>query len=325
VNPTALKIQQLMRWRRGYAAYVSSAGMAGPSSVQIQTVNRCNAACVACPHGKLRSDEKIQPMDDFLFAHVLKEIEATGTVRKLVLMLQNEPLLDRSLASRIRRAREILASRIRIVIVTNGVLLDDDRADELLRSGVDTIAVSIDAATEATFEKVREGLAFDKVQENTGALLKKAPSHGVSVTAKFLRQKGNEREERAFAQFWRAKGAAVSFHKMTNRAGTLDEFDRLRRDRAGVPRRALHRLLNHLVPCCPLPFSSLGILSDGRALLCCHDWSRSETMGDISTQSLREIWNGKELNYHRSLLSEGRAQESSTCGKCSLSNRFWGS
>ena len=138
-------------------------------------------------------------MDDALFRQILDQVRAIGTVKSVILMLQNEPLLDRKFAARVRLARQLLDRRTRIVTVTNGSPLTEALIDELAAGRIDHVAVSIDASREETFDRIRQGLNFQRVVENTLSLAQRLGPRRVAV--KFLRQRENEGEEIAFAGY----------------------------------------------------------------------------------------------------------------------------
>jgi hypothetical protein len=93
-------------------------------------------------------------MDQNIYLGVLKKLKRAGTARTLTLMLQNEPLLDASLAKRVRQAREVLGDGVFIRTVSNGTLLFRSRIDELFQAGIDDIEVSIDAFRKRTYRLV---------------------------------------------------------------------------------------------------------------------------------------------------------------------------
>lgn len=321
------KLHMLSNWWKGYSAYDAESRrtlLPGPTGIQIQTINRCNGSCIMCPYSSTAPGRAGHQMGDKLFNHIIDEVKKIGSVRTLALMLQNEPLLDLDLERRIRHTRRILGEKIIIRTVTNGALLDRQRTEDILRSSINQISVSIDAFTAKTFEKIRQGLPFEKVVQNTVHLLRKAPEYGVTVTVKFLRQEINQEEQKDFVRFWRSRGARVSIDKLTNRAGSIEGYKKLKGKKLSPQQLLLHPVLNRLIPCCPLPFSSLGILADGKVVLCCHDWEHEETLGDLGSESLGEIWHGEKINRYRQLLVEKRADEISTCRGCSLSKKFWG-
>lgn len=57
---------------------------------------------------------------------------------------------------------------------------------------------------------------------------------------------------------------------------------------------------------CVLPFRQLIIRPDGKVSLCCNDPLGKNTLGDVSKQSLQEIWYGDKFKMVRECLNKGR-------------------
>jgi radical SAM protein with 4Fe4S-binding SPASM domain len=260
-------------------------------------------------------------MEDELYEQILRNLKETGTVRRLTLMLQNEPLLDRKIAKRIKKAREILNDKVLITIVTNGSLLTPKLTKELIESNPDTISVSIDAFREETYKSTHEGLDFSKVVRNVCSLLEH--NRRPKIIARFLKQKANEGEEVMFERYWKTKGADVFSHSVVNRAGSLESFDKIERSETNPFKLFIRRALNRKFRFCPLPFFVMNVLWDGRVILCCHDWGPAVIIGDLKKQSLQKIWNSETMNHYRHLLYTGRSKESPICSGCSHKNGFW--
>jgi MoaA/NifB/PqqE/SkfB family radical SAM enzyme len=65
---------------------------------------------------------------------------------------------------------------------------------------------------------------------------------------------------------------------------------------------------------CTRPFEQMYIAYDGRAVLCCQDWMLEEVMGDVTKQSLDDIWNGKIYMQKRAELL--KLDRQGLCAKC---------
>lgn len=72
-----------------------------------------------------------------------------------------------------------------------------------------------------------------------------------------------------------------------------------------------------LVSPCILPFSQLVIRPDGCVSFCCNDAYGTYTMGDISSESLSEIWYGKAFSKSRELMLRGRSCQL-PCKNCDM-------
>jgi MoaA/NifB/PqqE/SkfB family radical SAM enzyme len=266
-------------------------------------------------------------MDQKLYADILDMLKKAGTVRLLSPMLQSEPLLDPFIIDRIKLAKKVLGWETMVSIVTNGSLLTPKVAHSLVEAEIDRIEISIDAMDEGTYQKLRPGLSFSRIMENTKKLLFNYSD--IDVVVRFLYHKENRGQERIFKRYWRRKGADILFTPIVNRAGFVDEFDKMRRTKYGpwkYFKKYLWRLLVRFVSGadepskCVLPFSWMYILVDGKAVLCCHDWGPIDIVGNLQTQTLEEVWNGDKLNMYRHLLWTNMYSKSHVCRNCSVIN-----
>jgi radical SAM protein with 4Fe4S-binding SPASM domain len=322
-NNLGFKLRRAVERRRDVRAFdpdSSHPRVRGPREVQIQTIDRCNATCIMCPYSSRDKNVPTHIIDDGLYRRILDQASRFDTLLILRLMLQNEPLIDRKLPERVKLAKKVLGPRVRIHTVTNGSPLTTAMIDALVEADIDRVSVSIDAASEETFAKIREGLNYKQVVENTLALIDRGGPRRVSV--KFLRQPENEGEEGEFARFWRKQGVRLKFSTPTNRSGAVEGYETVKKQpdlfmKLGYP------ILNRFVSSCPLPFYQLCVLWDGRAITCANDWGPRDTVGNLSTETLEEIWYGDKMNHYRRMLRTGRAEESRVCSGCSQSKGFW--
>jgi MoaA/NifB/PqqE/SkfB family radical SAM enzyme len=292
----------------------------GPLVIQIQTIDRCNGACRMCPGSTFKRSGPPNLMDAGLYRQILEDLGHTKTVRTIVLTLQNEPLLDPEIVHRVIQARKILGNSVRIVLITNGSLLTPERSKALLDAGIDSIHISIDAFYEETYRSIRPGLHFSEVVENTAELLR--VDQGSHTVVRFLRQRANEREEKQFKHFWKSRGAQIFIFPLENRTGILDNFELLRGSPPWLRRRFARTVRDLLFPSCLLPFYSLNVLWDGRVILCCNDWGHQDIVGDLSSQSIQDVWNSDAINSYRTLLYQNHADQSLLCRDCSMVRKF---
>lgn len=68
---------------------------------------------------------------------------------------------------------------------------------------------------------------------------------------------------------------------------------------------------------CILPFSQIVIRPDGQVSFCCNDAYGAYTMGDVSHESLSDIWYGKCFNKSRELMLKGRSFQH-PCKNCDM-------
>jgi len=271
-----------------------------PKYLMIETVSSCNARCAMCTIDQVR--RKTRLMEQGLFEKLLAEIRPyAGWIERITIQLDGEPLLDRRLEERIRALKE---AGIRFVTFnSNAALMSRERAESILRSGIDEVTFSVDGVVKETFESIRRGLNFESCIANIEEFIAardclKAPA---SVRVRMTVQESNAGEFEDFLKFWSSRLGPrdAAYGKLLhNWAGGLEGY-RLTYD--PEDRRRLNDSL------CLSPWSSLIVLSDGQVPLCCSDYAVRMAMGDAEKDSLREIWRGGPFEeVRRRLLARGR-------------------
>ena len=250
----------------------------------------------------------------------LSSADASATV---LFELHHEPLMNPDIFSWVRHLKRS-APRTQCNVITNGSLLDGFSLDEIAASGLDTLSVSLNAHTAATYEQLNTGLDFTQVVENTLRLAGHAAVRQL-LRVSFVLTEVNRLEIRDALAFWSDRGVATQVKPLTNRAGTLQSYDSLQtpiRDLPGVDggfSSAIRRRIRSFTGC-PLPFYQTGILFNGDVILCCQDWNHNPVIGNIESESLRSIWNGPTLTTIRRSILAHRYDEVAPCRDCSLAS-----
>lgn len=74
---------------------------------------------------------------------------------------------------------------------------------------------------------------------------------------------------------------------------------------------------------CHMPFGQLVIRPDGRVSLCCNDALGTYTLGDVNTQSLRDIWySDRYMKIRKEILENGR-RNLTLCKDCDTMNMLF--
>ena len=276
-----------------------------PKWVRIENTNRCNANCSICPRDLMTRAQG--DMSDAVFELILEQCLQLG-INRINMHNYGEPLLDRSLASRIKLAK---GSGIGLVTTnTNASLLDGELAESLLRSGLDALYISLDAATGHSYRLIRIGLSFDKVCANVARLveLKRTIKSNTKIILSFVVSKANEPEIELFIDKWQGRADHISISYAHN---WLD----FATDVGGGAR----------IPWpCKLLFNELVVLWNGDYALCCADFDRSIELGGIADSDIAETWTSNRtlLEYRQAHLSDlGTSMPG--CSKCSLNTIWW--
>src|SRR5262249_43399234 len=310
---------------RRYSAANDMAAQPFPPSIQLQTINACQAACQMCPYPIFRNVFPRGRMEDALFDKVIAEIAEHPEVDTFIPMLQNEPFIDPHLFDKIRRFKDLTRGRIAVELVTNGAYLTEQNIDQIRRCGLDILDISLDALSREVYNKVRIGLDYDEVLAGVERVLQ-ADLPNTAIFVRIIRLRDNVQEVKAFLRHCRRRGVSVFVYTATNRTGALEEFDakmRLRESDQTWKYRAARRLSRLFMGHCPVPFATTNLLHNGDVLMCVHDWARREIVGNVRDATLAEIWNGEQMRELRRLGSQRRYAESPACRDCSLWKEGW--
>ena len=134
----------------------------------LEVTNRCNSLCQTCPltFGPHEAERDLS-LDEM--RHV---VEQCPGLERVVLHGIGEPLLNRELPGMIGW----LADRgLLTVFNTNAIALSERRGDRIVEAGLDSLRISIDGATRATYELLRGVDGLDKVLANARAFRRRHP------------------------------------------------------------------------------------------------------------------------------------------------------
>ncbi|MFA6536838.1 MAG: radical SAM protein [Patescibacteria group bacterium] len=112
---------------------------AKPNTAQIAVTNICNFNCPMCQRFDLKVD--IKHMEAQMFEQILEKIK---DVPNIILTSWGEPLTHPQLFDFIKKS----AKSHKVRLTSNGALLDETKAQELLISGLDAITFSVDTLDE---------------------------------------------------------------------------------------------------------------------------------------------------------------------------------
>lgn len=136
-----------------------------PDMVQVNFTFRCNLACAMCSMSEqmrfLEERGRRTEIDSDTFKKIIRETKGLGVEN--ILFIGGEPFLRRDLFDLVSHAK---GSGLNAVIVTNGVLLDENNVNRCIDSGVDWLSISIDAASEESFNRIRGKDILGKVIKN---------------------------------------------------------------------------------------------------------------------------------------------------------------
>lgn len=276
-----------------------------PPSLEIEVTNRCNEDCIMCPR-----DQLTRPFGNLSMSLLEKVLdEVAGKIELINLFHFGEPLIHPQIGQMIRRCRE---SGARVLLTTNGTLLNQRRAEELIASGLDMLVISLDAASKEVYSAIRRLGKFEKVLENVEAFLalKRKARRSPYTEVQMVSLQSNSHEIEAFIKKWRGSADSVRVKHFYNTANIATRINE------PVPD------LKDARPCLLL-WREPVILCDGTVLPCCVDMIGEKPLGNVNDQSLMEIWNGSEIVEMRRKHVAGQHQEIDLCRNCHVFQYPW--
>ena len=133
-----------------------------PPGVEIELTNRCNLACTQCLRSLGLRPYRLGSLDMAGFRHLLGQFP---NVVHLSLNGFGEPLMSPILWDAVRYVGDV-RPWCKVLIYTNGMLLDDTAIREALDSNLTELNVSLDAGTGDVYRQVRRGGHWDRVLGN---------------------------------------------------------------------------------------------------------------------------------------------------------------
>jgi radical SAM protein with 4Fe4S-binding SPASM domain len=297
--------------------------LAAPLILLLQTHSFCNGRCSICPYPTVSKKLPQGRMEWSLFQKIIDEAASEPLLSTIVFELHNEPLLD----ERIFDCAKYIKSKApdkRVAIITNGELLDRFSPEDVVKSKLDVLTISLNAHSRETYERINEGLDYDRVMNNVSRILAN-PLARQRTRLGFVMTEQNEAEVYEATRYWQERMVNTRVIGVTNRGGTLENYERFRPkaeyyDGSG-PARVWRRLMErarHAIGC-HIPFYEMSILFNGDALQCGEDWYRTNVVGNVKTHSLKEVWNSKKINKIRRLLLRKRFEQLNCCKDCCMS------
>ncbi len=327
-----------------------------PREIQLEVTGACNLACRMC---LVRYRPKLGRAAGAMCLHTFRRVvDELPALERITLQGLGEPLLAPDLGGMIEYAT---ARGIRVGFNTNGMLLTPPRARRLVAAGLAWLHVSLDGATAATYESIRDGASFERVCANIRGLVaarREASSELPTVSLVLVAMRRNVRELPALVRLaagWGVErvwvqnlshsfsdtdpaGAYAAIRSFAadealwngaeRLAATVFEAARAEADRLGVELR-LPRLVEAPPaprepgqPACDWPFTSAYVTHDGRVQPCCMIMGDDRvSLGHVAATPFGEIWRGDPYQAFRTGLVKGPPPR--VCEGCSLYRRLF--
>lgn len=182
------------------------------TKIYLEPTTHCNLQCRTCMRNSW--DEPLGTMDMNVYRKLLGDLKVLKTPESIAFWGIGEPLTHPDIIEMVALAHN---AGLKTEMITNGHLLNKDRAKGLIQAGLDMLVVSVDGTSEEKFTDIRQGGNLLRVEENIRALnaLKKTlPGKNPAVGLEFVIMKSNIDQLPGLAR--RAKSMEIGFIILTN-------------------------------------------------------------------------------------------------------------
>lgn len=173
----------------------------GPQIMTIDYDPTCNLRCKFCRVGPITLDSKrtellLKFQDNLINSPLFQGL------RELIIAGQGEVFASKIYLNIIQSINEKRFPHLRITLLTNGVLLTPEMWRKIANAhyAINQIKISIDAATQETYDKLRVGGNFNTLLKNIKFLADLKKTKELKLIAAYVVQKENYREMPAFVK-----------------------------------------------------------------------------------------------------------------------------
>jgi radical SAM protein with 4Fe4S-binding SPASM domain len=249
-------------------------------------------------------------MDPALFRGVMDELGEY--LLNINLYFQGEPLLHPEFFVFLERSKDIFTT-----VSTNGHFLSAENCEKLAISGLKKLIISLDGIDQDTYSTYRINGDVEKVKEGIRNISKSKRESGsaINIEVQLLVNKYNEKQVHAVRKFAKECGATLRLKTMQILDGDDTWIPSDGRFSRYVSVNGKLQVKNKFPRRCARLWFNPVVTWDGRVVPCCFDKDADHVMGDLSTQSFRQIWHGARYKEFRNAVLTGR-EKIEICRNC---------
>jgi len=273
--------------------------------VLLTLTGHCPNHCYFCP-GRSRKKKPQGFMTDELFYKVIADLKEMDYHSELHFYCIGESLLHKNLFHYIEYARQELP-KAKLHLISNFILLNDEKIDKLLDSPLDELVNSIYALSHDDYRKICRSDNYEKAIINQTKFLKK-----------FARRKPLPFEFRVYITEFPENKHDFDFIK--NYLSILPCDHAGRTELLDFPKTNIERERKVIVnACCDFIFKALVIHVDGSASMCIPDPEANFVVGNVNNDSIATILDAPATRKLRRDLFRGRHElHKDYCSYCSF-------
>lgn len=274
-----------------------------PQIIEIQFNNKCNSNCLICPYKDM--NYLYHKMSNELFERFLNQIDE-NKLKRIIPYLNNEPFLDEDFINKVKKIREKFKN-VEIEISSNVSKIKEEDVIEMKKLEITELRLSVFGYKKDTYKLMMPYLNYEKTFEKL-KMISRIMRNAKTIVSIVMIDDGKISEKEFIDMEIMCNKLGFDF----KRWGFLDRSDNVR--------YKSNNIYNEKVSSCEQnrPLERMHILSDGRVIFCCQDWSHLLVVGNIKDNSISEIWNSQEYNNIRDSLYNKEKDSPMICKKCKL-------
>jgi len=296
-----------------------------PVAISFEPTTSCNLRCPECPSGLREFTRPTGMLKKDFFRETIDDIYRD--LLYLTFYFQGEPFLNPDFLEMVKYAHD---KGIYTATSTNAHYLTDEKARKTVESGIDRLIISVDGTTQEVYQQYRVGGNLDKVLEGARNVVKwkkELKSSTPFIFFQFLVVKPNEHQVAEIRKLGKEIGVdqvrfktaqVYDYENDPNQLiPTIEKYSRYKKDKNGKL-RVKSGLGNH---CWKLAHANV-ITWDGLVVPCCFDKDATHQLGNLKTQSFKEIWKNDNYRQFRRELMTSR-KNIDICANCSEGLSVW--
>lgn len=287
-----------------------------PLELQLAVASVCNFKCAYCPCSRsdlLKSHDVQKGIMNFdLYRKIIDDLhEFPKPLKILRLVKEGEPLLNKRFADMVRYAKK-KQPLVTVDTTTNAFLLTPELSEAIIDAGLDKMFISLQGMNAVAHKKIA-GVAvdFEKMLENIRYFCRNRKQCKVYVKVPDIGV--NEAERREFFKLFDEYVDEMFVEHIVPTWPGFDISGIKKDDGLGLYGNPVNK---EYIKVCPIIFYNFNVNHDGTVAACQLDWAHKTVLGDITRQSLYEVWNGANFNELRRLHLRGERPSHPLCGKC---------
>jgi len=288
-----------------------------PITLFIDPSSICNFRCRFCPNGHqeiIKDSGRTQCTMDFdLYKKIIDDLKEFDKPLKTLRMYKDgEPLLNKNFAKMVKYAKDSGCVQY-IDTTTNGFLITEERMKPIIEAGLDKINISVNGLSNGQFLRFAEKrVIFHDYVENIKSLYN--IKENCEIVIKIPRELIHEVVD---DYFYKIFGDYCDRIFIENSMNCWPKFDVEKKANMQVSKeKGIYNQPISEVNCCPYIFYSMSVNSDGLVSVCFLDWQHKMIIGDVKTQSIKEIWDGFKIFKYQFMNLDRKRKEHPICGKC---------